>query len=135
VVQCAPRLVTKLDAEAETGLKFDESSYGSGSILAALVFIDSEGKRREQLILPAIAQSDALYSLAKEVSIDDFGLVSFRLGGETYRGVVDYVVTQGPETTTDTLQVESIPDANGDGIADVVLIYPNGDRQMLFVIE
>ena len=52
-------------------------------VVAALVFIDSEGKRREQLIPPAIAQPDALYSLAKEVSEESLGLVSFRLGSQT----------------------------------------------------
>jgi hypothetical protein len=31
--------------------------------------------------------------------------------------------------------VKSIPDANGDGIADVMLVYPNGEQQKLFVIE
>ena len=128
-------LSTELDTEAETGLTFGKSPYGNGLIVASLVFTDSEGKRREQLIAPAIAQPAVLYSLAEEVSIEEFGLVSFKLGSQTYQGVVDYVVTLGPETLTDRLQVEPIPDANDDGIADGVLVYPNGERQMLFVIE
>jgi len=128
-------LSTELDAETETGLKIGESPYGNGFILASLVFTDNQGKYREQLIPPAIAQPDVLHSLAKNVNVKADGLVSFKLGRHTYYGIADYVVAQSSETITDTLQVESIPDANGDGIADVVLIYPNSERQILFVVE
>ncbi|RKZ73170.1 MAG: hypothetical protein DRR19_31265 [Candidatus Parabeggiatoa sp. nov. 1] len=127
-------LSTELDAETETGLKIGESPYENGFILASLVFTDNQGKYRKQLIPPAIAQPDMLHSLAKNVSLKTDGLVSFKLD-KTYHGMVDYAVTQGEEAMTDTLQVESIPDANGDGIADVVLIYPNSERQILFVVE
>ncbi|OQY47082.1 MAG: hypothetical protein B6247_27020, partial [Candidatus Parabeggiatoa sp. nov. 2] len=122
-------------SETEMGLKFKDSPYGGGLILTSLVFTDREGKRREQLFSPAIAQPATLYSLAKDVSVEAHGLVSFKLDSQTYRGVVDYVVTQDSEATTDTLQVEPIPDVNGDGIEDVMLIYPNGERQTMFVVE
>jgi len=122
------------DTDTGTGLKFGESPYVAGLISVSLVFTDSEGKRSEQSLYPAVAQPEALYLAAKAVSIEANGLVNFRLGNQTYRGVVDYVVTQG-ESSTDTLQVEPNPDVNGDGIEDVVLIYPNGDRQILFVVE
>ncbi len=104
-------------------------------IVAALVFIDGEGQIREQLIYPAIAQPDVLQALAEAVNVEAGGLLSFKLGSQTYQSVVDYVVTQGPEPLTGTLQVEPVPATNSDGIADVVLVYPNGERQVLFVIE
>jgi hypothetical protein len=68
------------------------------------------------------------------VKIESFGLINFKQNGKTYRGVVDYLVTQG-ESTKRALQVESIPDANGDGIEDVMLVFPNGEQQRMFVIE
>jgi hypothetical protein len=61
-------------------------------------------------------------------------LINFKQDGKTYRGVVDYLVTQG-ETTKSALQVKSIPDANGDGIEEVMLVFPNGEQQKMFVIE
>jgi hypothetical protein len=122
------------ESDTDTGLKFGESPYVAGLISVSLVFTDGEGKRSEQSLYPAVAQPDALYSAAKAVSIEANGLVNFRLGNQSYRGVVDYVVTQG-ESSTDTLQVEQNPDVNGDGIEDMVLIYPNGERQILFVVE
>jgi hypothetical protein len=127
-------LSTELSSDTETGLKFGELPYGSQFISASLVFTDSDGKPREQHLYPSLAQPEVLSSLAKAVSIEADGWVSFTLGNQTYRGVMDYVVTQS-ESTTDTLQVESIPDANGDGIEDIVLIYPNDEQQIMFVIE
>ncbi len=50
----------------------------------------------------------------------------------TTSGVLDYLVTKGTQPARDKLQVEPISDTNGDGKADWMLIYPDGDRQVLF---
>ena len=91
------------------------------------MFSDDEGGLRQLILYPGVAQPNVLYSSAKAVRIEPFGLISFKQGSKTYRGVVDY--------TASALQVESIPDANGDGIEDVMLVYPNGEQQKMFVIE
>jgi hypothetical protein len=128
-------LATELGPDATMGFKTGESPYKKGFMSVSIVFTDSEGKTREQFIPPAVAHPETLRLLAKEVSVEAGGLVSFKLGSQAYNGVVDYQVTQGDESMTGALQVEPIPDANGDGIGDVVLVYPNGERQTLFVIR
>ncbi len=128
-------LSVELESETEMGIRFGESPLVSGQILTDLVFSDEEGGLRQQILYPGVAQPNVLYSSAKAVQIEPFGLINFKLGGKTYRGVVDYLVTQGESTTASALQVKSIPDANGDGIGDVMLLYPNGEQQKLFVIE
>ncbi len=124
----------ELESEAEIGLRFGQSPLVSGQFLTDLVFSDEEGGLRQQIISPSVAQPDVLYSSAKAVRIESFGLINFKQNGKTYRGVVDYLVTQG-ETTAKALEVKSIPDANGDGIEEVMLVYPNGEQQRMFVIE
>jgi hypothetical protein len=124
----------ELESEAEIGLRFGQSPLVSGQFLTDLVFSDEEGGLRQQIISPSVAQPDVLYSSAKAVRIESFGLINFKQDGKTYRGVVDYLVTQG-ETTKRALEVKSIPDANGDGIEDVMLVFPNGEQQRMFVIE
>jgi len=101
--------------------------------MASQVFED-EGTRRKQHLYSAVAYPEVLYSSDDEIITEPFGLVRFTLEGKTYHGVVDYVVTQN-DSTTDTLQVEPIPDANGDEIEDVVLIYPTGEQQIMFIVE
>jgi hypothetical protein len=127
-------LSTKLSSETDTGLLFGNSPHMSGLLSTTLVFNDDEGVLREQQIYSAVAYPEALYSSAKNVSIEPYGLVNFRLGNQTYRGVMDYVVIKEADSST-TLQAESIADANGDGIEDVSLIYPGGERQIMFVME
>ena len=75
---------------------------------------------------------EVLYSTAQQVVIEPDGVVRFKLGRQSYRGVVDYLVTKGTPPMANKLQVEPIPDVNGDGKEDWMLIYPNGDRQTLF---
>lgn len=122
-------LAIEVESDAGMGLFLGESPVVSGYFSASLVF-EHEGIRREQLLYSAIAYPDVL----EDVITEPFGVVTFTLDGETYRGVVDYTVIPS-DSTPDTLQVEPIPDANGDGIEDVVLIYPQGDQQIMFVVE
>jgi len=124
----------ELESEAEIGLRFGQSPLVSGQFLTDLVFSDEEGGLRQQIISPSVAQPDVLYSSAKAVRIESFGLINFKQNGKTYRGVVDYLVIQG-DSTAKALEVKSIPDANGDGIEDVMLVFPNGEQQRMFVIE
>jgi hypothetical protein len=128
--------IEEMASDTKMGLEIQESPYVSGLGLVSLVFADRDGQRREQIIPPAIAQPATLNEwIEEEVSVKVHGWISFKLDGKTYRGVMDYVVTQGTETARDTLQVKSIPDANDDGIADVKLIYPDGEEQIMFLVE
>lgn len=122
-------LAIEVESDANMGLFLGESPIVSGYFSASLVF-EQEGIRREQFLYSAIAHPDAL----EDVITEPFGMVTFTVDGETYRGVVDYTVIPN-DSTPDTLQVEAIPDANGDGTDDVVLIYPQGDQQIMFVVE
>jgi len=140
-------LATILDSEpSNMGLLLEISPHNG--TLAQLVFVEN-GEHYQQNIFPSLAYPEDLAAVAEDISTEPYGLVTFTLYGETYRGVVDYLVSQDsettePEDTTDedttdevenTLQVESIDDINGDGIDDLVLIYPNGDRQIVTVVE
>ena len=126
-------LAFEIKSDSDKGLLIDQSPIVNGYFTASQVF-EHEGTRRKQHLYSAVAHPEELYSSDDEVITEPFGLVRFTLEGKTYHGVVDYVVTQN-DSPTDTLQVESIPDANGDEIADVVLIYPTGEQQIMFIVE
>ena len=117
---------------SETGLFLTDSPHVRGIFTAYVVFTDQPGKHRQQYFHSALAMPEVLYSTAQQVVIEPDGAVSFKLGGQSYRGVVDYLVTKGTPPTADKLQVEATVDVNGDGKEDWVLIYPNGERQTLF---
>jgi len=126
-------LAVEVKSDSDKGLLIDQSAIVNGYFMASQVFED-EGTRRKQHLYSAVAYPEVLYSSDDEIITEPFGLVRFTLEGKTYHGVVDYVVTQN-DSTTDTLQVEPIPDANGDEIEDVVLIYPTGEQQIMFIVE
>ncbi|HEC84294.1 MAG TPA: right-handed parallel beta-helix repeat-containing protein [Thioploca sp.] len=117
------------------GIAFTNSAVVSDVPLVYLVFTDSYGKQRQQMISPAVAVPEALYASAQEITVKAEGMVSFKLDDQTYRGVVDYMVTNSTQSTAnDEVQVEPLPDMNGDGIADFVLFYPTGEQQTLFTV-
>jgi uncharacterized repeat protein (TIGR01451 family) len=120
----------------EIGLFPMDSHQISGAFTTYyLVFIDKNGKHRQQYFYSVPAIPEILYSTAQQVIIESDGLVSFKLDNQSYRGVIDYLVTKGTPPDTGILQIEAIADMNGDGIEDWMLIYPDGERQMLFQVK
>jgi hypothetical protein len=120
----------EVDANAETGLSFVQSPYGQ--IVATMTFSDKEGKKWKQLLFPAVAYPEVLKASAKSVSLKPYGVVDFTLNDQRYCGVINYAVEPNTAPSTDTLQIESISDMTGDGVEDIKLIYPSGEKQLMY---
>ncbi len=119
--------------DAETGLFPVESIHYPGTFAGRLVFTDGNGGKRQQFIYPASADPETLHRFATDLSLDSYGFARFTLDTRVYQGVVDFTVISGPPPPDGGVKTVSIPDANGDGIDDLGIIYPNGEQQTLFV--
>lgn len=110
--------------EEATGFKFKGD-------LVVLVFEDSNGNKRQQVLYPA-PLSNALIQQAENASLTEEGILSFKLGETIYKGKLDYAVETGQ--ATENYGISEIEDSNGDGVKDFVIISPQGDKQKLFVL-
>jgi len=119
------------------GIFATDSPYLSGVPVFYVRFTDN--KQRQQLLYSALALPEELYSYAQsagfEVTLEPYGLINVKVGEQAPYGVgvVDYLVTKGTPPVDGKLQIQPITDVNGDGKEDFMLIYPNGDRQTLFL--
>ncbi|MDM8568490.1 hypothetical protein QUF50_03040, partial [Thiotrichales bacterium HSG1] len=115
-----------------------------------ITFFESDSKvqttivRQQQFLYPTAADPDVLYALATErenpnddcqTKLYNDGRVSMCVGiGQNkliYKGVLDYLVKSGTKSTGE-LQIIKTKDINNDGLQDYHLIYPNGDRQIMY---
>jgi uncharacterized repeat protein (TIGR01451 family) len=110
-----------------------------GVLTTMLVFRDETGTKRQQLIYPAAKYPENLYQFfarqpsVETVTFDNDGTVLVRGGSFNLHGIFDYVVTN-TGTPTGGIQFSSTTDVNGDGITDFVVIYANGERQVIYQI-
>jgi parallel beta-helix repeat protein len=121
-------------ADTPSGLYLTDSFVINGVKVLSLVFTDHNGSQREQMLYPALDQPETLFATDQNVVIRLDGLVNFTLDGQSYHGIVDYLVTKSTFATTDKVQVLSLPDVNGDEIKDFALLYPTGELQTLFTV-
>jgi len=124
-----PDLISTPHTQAQaSGIQTRVSPHSPDLPLAYMVFIDSTGIKRDQILSPAVADSAALLAADPQVQFENAGVISFNFNGIHYRGVLDYQVIQDT-AIGDTLQVQSIT-----GSQDATLVYPDGSRQRLFVL-
>ncbi|MCP4698647.1 MAG: hypothetical protein GY862_17615 [Gammaproteobacteria bacterium] len=121
-----------LDPDAEPGVSEAESPY-STAVSGKLAFMDAKGQLRGQLVYPAPAHPDE-FPVNELLEFGPHGWFSFELEGRRYQGAVDYWVASG-KNAAKILQVNSVGDVNGDGLADFRLLYPGGDSQTLFGVK
>ncbi len=117
------------------------TSVENGIEIAVLVFEDEEGNKRQQILFPLPVENEALQSFletvpeAREVVLHDDGRVSVTIGSVVYEGVFAYdkSLPIGP-LQNDRMEMTAVPDANGDGVDDFMVTYPDGSMQILFVL-
>ncbi|BAP54962.1 hypothetical protein THII_0665 [Thioploca ingrica] len=124
----------EITAPTTPGINFLPSSKVAGTVIAQQVFTDRDGKQRDQLFYPATAIPEVLDKSADKITMGLNGIVTFTLAGQNYHGLVDYAVTKD-KVTTDSLKVQPLPDSNGDGQKDWLVLYPAGEQQRIFAIQ
>lgn len=127
-------MMQTVDAQEAPGLFFSQDLVTKGQITASMVFVDTDQQKRRQYLYPAPAQLAALFSDTEKLSFEPLGVLSFTLGGKTYRGLPDYVVIQNTPPAGGKLSIEPLADQNDDGKDDFTLHYPNGETQILFAL-
>ena len=90
----------------------------------------------QQFLYPTAAVPDALRGLSasSQAILSNDGLVAIPVdtsGGKVvYQGVLDYAVVPG--TGDGSVAFLPIDDRNGDGVNDYEIVYPDGQRQVLY---
>ncbi|MDD2814146.1 MAG: cadherin-like domain-containing protein [Thiotrichaceae bacterium] len=117
---------------------------GSGEVSKTLVATaEACGKAGSSLPAGVVGQpaadTNALQSYFKEMglkqfSIDDHGKLSVTFDGKTHYGMFSFILEQGSANAEQKLTLKAIPDANADGVDDFVVIYPNGQTQLLLYL-
>ena len=107
---------------------------------AYLIFKDSNGQLRQQVLPPMPADwqslSQALAQLGfKAVSLQYDGIINATAdNGKTYHALMDYAVIPGLSVASQVKFEASPNDANQDGVPNLTVVYPNGDRQDLILL-
>ena len=111
----------EVENDTKTGLSVKENN------IVSLVFLDKDGKKREQNFYPAPYDLTTLVKVAQGVDLTTEGILSFKLKNINYEGKLDYLVKQGIVPENKALKVEKITE-------DSLIIYPNGAKQILWQI-
>lgn len=133
-----PDPYSQLTYESGEGIFAQSATFMTNFGVVYLVYLDESGKKRQQFFYSAPAAPEALYALESDshTKIYNDGRITAFIGKgadkKTYSGVVDYVVYKGTATTNGKLQFVDIEDKNGDSLPDYEIVYPNGDRQIMY---
>jgi|GEM_PF-3090333 len=105
----------------------------------ALLFDDTMGQRRQQVLYSAPADAAAWQTLASQAQLTEFninynGTLSFKVDTVLYQALFDYSILPGTGTAAVGLTLAPLADANGDGMDDFLVSYPNGEQQKLFFL-
>jgi hypothetical protein len=143
LIPVAPQklLIARADAVAvpnagNTGLSTGKTLV-NGVNAVLLTFFDDNQVKRQQAFYPAPRDPVALakfFSNAPNVNTVTFsndGSVMINTSQYQLKGVVDYWVETGG-IATGSLQVTPTADMNGDGTPDFIVVYGNGDKQMIY---
>ncbi|WP_177428228.1 beta-propeller fold lactonase family protein [Candidatus Venteria ishoeyi] len=107
--------------------------------LYALLFNDEAGTRWQQNLYSSAIDNNAWTALEAIPGIDAVtlnlnGSLSVLLGADSHGGILDYTILPGVATGSPYVDLQPITDRNADGVADLMVIYPNGDQQILFYL-
>ncbi len=117
------------------GLGFQPLENQPSLLYAVLFFTDEFGARRQQVLYPVAADRNAWLnnSSLSQLELLPDGLLKFTQDGRQYAGLFDYTILPTGVASGDAVIVAPTSDQNDDGIADLLVTYPNGEQQKIFL--
>ena len=134
-----PISVASLSEIAEEGLSLLTHPIFPGEVLLNVTFRD-EAEYRQQLLSSAPLDADEFaleldnFTGASNVSLEEYGVSTFKFGAETITLFADYLVRRVPDFDSSMIGVTAIADVNGDGVDDLKMVYSSGDEQYFLVM-
>ncbi len=123
-------IATAIVQDSPDGLLLSGSLFPNGYPSISLIFSDAEGQKRQQFFYTAPADLSALQDAVQNLAIQPFAPWRFSWQGNDYTGILHQSVQPGKGDGA--LHIKTIEDANGDGVSDYRVSYPNGDQQLFF---
>ncbi len=126
------------DADPLGLISEDSTFFPTGNqMLVTLVFKDEHGHKHRQRVYSRAAYPDLLLSqTALGFEVYPNGTLSFTWNDEFYQGLLGYGVLSGSfVSASGRLEFYPTADMNADGIDDFEIVYPNGDRQPLYIFR
>lgn len=107
-------------------------------VSAYLIYADSEQQLWQQALPPVPADWESLRQSLEvngysEVQLHSNGVISGFKAGKRYRGIMDYAVKPGGAKESQLRFDAKVGDVNGDGNADMTVIFPSGEMQNLLL--
>gem|GEM_PF-2220138 len=98
---------------------------------------DKKGILYQQTLHPTPADWGRLKRFMQamgSVKIDPSGYISLTIADKTYTGIMDYLVKPSSSRLAQ-IKVDSVSDVNQDSFNDFLITYPNGDQQILYLLN
>jgi len=95
------------------------------------------GSVYRQILYPTPADWERLKGYLKsfgQVTMDSEGQITVNINNTIFKAIPDYLVSPS-DNRLGQVELMAIGDKNGDQIADYKIIYPNGDTQILYLLE
>ncbi|EIJ40996.1 Calx-beta domain-containing protein [Beggiatoa alba B18LD] len=105
------------------------------ALVAYLVFNNGQSR---QYLYPAAADAAALRALSQDTLLYKNGMALIHMGEgasrKTYKGWLTYAITQGTNLNGH-VEIFDVDDMNQDGLSDYLIVYPNGDGQLMYRVN
>ncbi len=123
-----PDLTTTASSNATAG--FFPQNDGT----ALLVYRDAQSTLKQQVFYATPVWGEALLAAVENGLFESPIHLSFDLNAKHYRVIPALKATRGTQATLTPVQISHAGDLNADGIEDLSVQYPNGDRQVFYAV-
>lgn len=128
-----------VDANTKPGLQVSVHSQTKDQTIFEFVYDTDTGIAKQVLYPYPVNWEKLKLSLINagfdKVSLNPNGIINVEIDGKLINALPDYNVTNIMSNRPALVEYLTVGDENGDGIADIMVTFPDGKQQVLFILS